>query len=81
MPTSVTEQALPPPTAGAELMLQQVRDMLCFYEVLWGGKFAHKVAEELLLAAVIAIEHTAGTGHTRKTLREVGKALASEEAR
>jgi hypothetical protein len=77
MATNVAGQttALPPPTAGAELMVQEVRNTLCIYDALWGGKFACKTAEELLLHAIVMIERTAGRAHARATLRGIDRAL------
>ena len=66
---------LPPPTTGAELMVQVVRNTLCIYDALWGGKFACETAEELLLHAIVMIERTAGKKRARETLREISKAL------
>jgi hypothetical protein len=73
--------ALPPPTAGAEHMVEVVRNTLCIYDALWGGKFACETAEELLLHAVVMIEKTAGREHARATLRGIDKALKNEEER
>jgi hypothetical protein len=76
MATTPNEAALPPPTAGAELMVQEVRNTLCIYDALWGGKFACKTAEELLLHAIVLIERTAGKARARATLlRGIDKAL------
>ena len=66
---------MPPPTAGAKLMVEEVRKTLCIYDALWGGKVAHDIAEELLLISIAMIERTAGKGRARETLRNIGKAL------
>jgi hypothetical protein len=67
--------------AGAELMVQEVKNTLCIYEALWGGKFACETAEELLLQAVVMIERTAGKQRVRETLRSVSKELKEEAKR
>jgi hypothetical protein len=74
-PTTPHETALPPPIAGAKHMVQVVRNTLCIYDTLWGGKFACETAEELLLHAIAMIERTAGKQRARETLREISKAL------
>jgi hypothetical protein len=56
-------------------MVQEVKNTLCIYAALWGGKFACETAEELLLHAIVMIERTAGKARARATLREVSKEL------
>jgi hypothetical protein len=58
-------------------MIRQVRVALPILTALHGGKFAHDVAEQLLLQAVVTIEKTGGKARARATLRAVGKALAA----
>jgi hypothetical protein len=69
MATTANKAALPPPTAGAELMVQEVKNTLCIYDA------------ELLLQAVVMIEKTAGKERARETLRSVSKELKEEAKR
>jgi hypothetical protein len=58
-------------------MVRQVRVTLPALQMLYGGKVAHDLAEELLFISIAMIEKTAGKARARKMLRNVGKALAT----
>jgi hypothetical protein len=56
-------------------MIRQVRVTLPALQMLYGGKVAHDIAEELLFISIAMIEKTAGKERARETLRNIGKAL------
>jgi hypothetical protein len=59
-------------------MVHDVRVTLPALQMLYGGKVAHDLAEELLLISIAMIEKTAGKARALATLRNISKALAPE---
>jgi hypothetical protein len=71
------EEAAHDPNVTEHPMIHDVRVALPALRMLYGDKFAHDLAEELLLQAVVTIEKTGGKARARATQRAVGKALAA----